>query len=88
MLFRSEELLKLGADVNYQDRKGMTALHYMLKKGSDKRFFSMLIAHGARGDLRDTRGVCAADLMRKKRDSDFRKMAEQLRTRSRMMPAQ
>jgi hypothetical protein len=80
----AEELLNLGADVNYQDRKGMTALHYMLKKGSDKRFFPMLIAHGARGDLRNSQGVCAAELMHKKRDGDFRKMAEQLRTSSRM----
>jgi uncharacterized protein len=80
----AEELLKLGADVNYQDRKGMTALHYMLKKGSDKRFFPMLIAHGARGDLRNSQGVCAAELIRKKRDGDFRKMAEQLRTSTRM----
>ena len=78
----AEELLNLGADVNYQDRKGMTALHYMLKKGSDKRFFPMLIAHGARGDLRNSQGVCAAELMRKKRDGDFRKMAELLRTSS------
>jgi uncharacterized protein len=76
----AEELLKLGADVNYQDRNGMTALHYMLKKGSDKRFFPMLIAHGARGDLKNSQGVCAAELMRKKRDGDFREMAEQLRT--------
>lgn len=81
----AEELLKLGADVNYQDRKGMTALHYMLRKGSDKRFFPMLIAHGARGDLRNSQGVCAAELMRKKRDGDFRKMAEQLRTSRGMM---
>jgi hypothetical protein len=76
----AEELLNLGADVNYQDRKGMTALHYMLKKGSDKRFFPMLIARGAKGDLRNRQGVCAAELMRKKRDADFRKMAEQLGT--------
>jgi uncharacterized protein len=75
----AEELLKLGADVNYQDRNGMTALHYMLKKGSDQRYFKILIAHGARGDLRNRQGVCAAELMRKKKDGDFRKMAEQLR---------
>ena len=41
-------LLELGADPNYRDRRGMTALHYMLKKGSDKRHFGMLLAHGAR----------------------------------------
>lgn len=84
----AEELLKLGADVNYQDHKGMTALHYMLKKGSDKRFFPMLIAHGARGDLSNSQGVRAADLMRKKRDGDFRKMAEQLGTSPRRTPVE
>jgi len=40
----------------------------------------MLIAHAARGDLRNKAGVCAAELMRKKKDVDFRKMAEQLRS--------
>lgn len=78
--FRSgEELLKLGADVNYQDSKGMTALHYMLKKDSDKKHFPMLIAHGARGDIRNNDGVTAAEIMRKKKDPQFRKMADQLR---------
>ena len=78
--FRSaEELLKLGSDVNYQDSKGMTALHYMLKKDSDKKHFPMLIAHGARGDIKNKDGVTAAEIMRKKRDPDFRKMADQLR---------
>ena len=57
----------------------MTALRYMLKKGSDKRSFPMLIAHGARGDPRNLEGGCAAELMRKKKDGDFQKMAEQLR---------
>ena len=39
-------LLDHGADVNVQDPKGMTALHYMLKKQSDKAHFEMLVAHG------------------------------------------
>ena len=44
-------LLDLGADVNAQDSTGMTALHYMLKKDSDKEHFRMIVAHGARGDI-------------------------------------
>jgi ankyrin repeat protein len=75
----AEELLKLGADVNYQDSTGMTALHYMLKKGSDKQFFAMLIAHGVRGDIKNHDGITAAELMRKKKDPQFRRMADQLR---------
>jgi uncharacterized protein len=75
------ELLKLGADVNYRDPAGMTALHYMLKKGSDKKYFAMLIEHGARGDIKNKDGVTAAEMMRKKRDPEFRKMAEELKSR-------
>jgi ankyrin repeat protein len=78
--FRSaEELLKLGADVNYGDSKGMTALHYMLKKDSDKKHFPMLIAHGARGDIKNKEGATAAEIMRKKKDPDFHEMADHLR---------
>jgi uncharacterized protein len=75
----AEELLKLGADVNYVDPVGMTALHYMLKKGSDKKYFAMLIAHGARGDIKNKDGVTAAEIMRKKKDPEFRAMADELR---------
>jgi hypothetical protein len=39
----------------------------------------MLIAHGVRGDLKNRDGATAAELMRKKRDPEFRKMADQLR---------
>lgn len=74
----AEELLKLGADVNTKDGKGMTALHLMLKKGSDKRHFSMLIAHGARGDIPGPNGQTAAEIMRRKKDPDFRRMAAAL----------
>ncbi|MGH7924786.1 MAG: ankyrin repeat domain-containing protein [Candidatus Binatus sp.] len=74
----AEELLELGADVNYQDSKGMTALHYMLKKASDKKHFAMLLRHGARGDIKNKDGVTAAEIMRQKKDSQFRAMADQL----------
>jgi hypothetical protein len=74
----AEELLKLGAEVNCQDSTGVTALHYMLKKSSDGKYFAMLIAHGARGDIKNKDGITAAELMRKKKDPQFQKMAGQL----------
>ena len=72
-------LLDHGADVNVQDPKGMTALHYMLKKQSDKVHFEMLIAHGARGDIPNREGLTVVDIMRKKRDPDFHELADRLR---------
>ena len=71
-------LLELGADPNYRDGTGKTALHYMLKKGSDAKHFKMLVRHGARGDLPDDEGVTAAEIMGRKRDPAFRKLAAQL----------
>ena len=73
------ELLKLGADINFQDsKKQMTALHYVLQKGSDKKYVRMLIRYGARGDLKNGSGVTAAEIMMRKRDPDFRDMAARL----------
>lgn len=72
----AEELLKLGADPNFQDSKRMTALHYLLKKGSDEKHVRMLIDHGARGDIPNREGVTAAAILRKKRDAGFRRLAE------------
>ena len=77
----AEELLKLGADPDYVDPKGMTALHYMLKKNSDKKHIAMVIAHGARGDIKNTDGVTAIDILSRKKDPALRKMAEQLAKR-------
>ena len=74
----AEEFLKLGADVDFQDSTKMTALHYLLKKGSDKKYIRMLIKYGARGDLKNGSGVTAAEIMMRKRDPGFREMAAQL----------
>ena len=71
-------LLELGADPNYRDSRGMTALHYMLKKGSDKRHFAMLLGHGARGDIGNAQGITAIDLLSRKRDPAFLRLAERL----------
>lgn len=71
-------LLEAGCDPNFQDAKGMTALHYMLKKSSDKRHFGMFARHGARGDIPDAEGKTASDIMRRKRDPYFHKIADGL----------
>lgn len=76
----AEQLLKLGADVNAQNSKKMTALHYLLKKGSDKKYVRMLIQHGARGDLTNASGASAAEIMSRKKDPEFRRMSAQLLT--------
>ena len=71
-------LLDLGADVDFQDQPGMTALHYMLKKRSDERHFRMIANYGARGDLPNRDGVTAKEIMMRKRGAAFREMALQL----------
>ena len=71
----AEALLERGANVNVQDSRGMTALHYMLKKDSDKRHFRTLLRYGARGDLKNQNGETAAEIMARKRDPDFKVMA-------------
>lgn len=74
----ADALLELGANVDFQDSRGMTALHYMLRKASDERHFRMVVGHGARGDLPDREGATALQAMRRKRAPGFRKLAAQL----------
>jgi hypothetical protein len=74
----AEELLKLGSNPNYIDHKGMTALHYMLKKNSDAKHIAMVVRHGARGDIKNREGVTAIDLLRRKRNPALRKLADML----------
>jgi uncharacterized protein len=70
----AEELLKHGANPNWQDEKKMTALHYMLKKGSDKRNVEMVVRYGARLDIPNKDGVTAAQIMARKKDPDYKRM--------------
>jgi len=73
-------LLEYGADVNYQDRKGRTAMHVMLERGHDAEAFRLLVKHRARGDLPARSGRTVVEIMRRKRDPAFRRLAEELAT--------
>jgi ankyrin repeat protein len=75
----AEALLDLGADVDHRDSKGMTALHYMLKKGSPEEHVRMLIRHGARVDLPNREGVTAGEILARKRSPGLKKIAASLR---------
>jgi ankyrin repeat protein len=72
----AEELLRVGASPDYQDSKGMTALHYMLKKGTDKKHVRMVLGYGARTDIENKAGATAAAIMMRKKDHDFRRMLQ------------
>lgn len=74
----AEALFEAGADPNYRDVRGMTALHYMLKKNSDIRHFRMFAEHGARGDIPDRDGRTAAGILARKRAPAFHAVASQL----------
>lgn len=71
-------LARHGADVNVVDPKGMTALHYMLRKSSDLEHFEMLARLGARGDIPGPDGATAIDILSRKRDPAFRALAARL----------
>lgn len=67
-----------GADPDYRDMRGMTALHCMVKKNSDVRHFQMSAEHGARGDIPDRDGRTATAILSRKRDPGFHAVASRL----------
>jgi ankyrin repeat protein len=79
----AEALLKAGANVDFQDAQQMTALHYMLKKNSDKEHFRVLAAFWPRVDLKNREGITAREIMERKRDPEFKEMAARLSARRR-----
>ncbi len=74
-------LLAVGANPDAKDAKGRTALHRMLSKGSGERFFDVFVKHGARGDIPDADGRTAVDIMRRKQDPKFHRLAAKLTKR-------
>jgi uncharacterized protein len=72
----AKALLDAGADVNFQDERGKTALHYVLKKRSDPKHIEMLLDHGARLDLDDRDGVTAGSILSRMRSPEYQKLAQ------------
>jgi ankyrin repeat protein len=62
-----ERLLRHGANVNFQNSKGMTALHVLVKKHSDRRHLELLLRHGADPTVRDATGVSSLDMVARRR---------------------
>jgi ankyrin repeat protein len=67
----AERLLRHGANVNFQNSKGLTALHLVLKKNSDHRHVEMLLRHGADPTIRSRDGRSPLDLVRNRRDKTY-----------------
>jgi ankyrin repeat protein len=60
-----------GANVNYQDRKGKTALHYGVEKEFEPRLLRWLVEHGASPDVADNEGISPRLRASRKRDKRF-----------------
>ena len=67
----AERLLRHGANVNFQNSKGLTALHLILKKNSDRRHVEMLLRYGADPTIKAKDGKSPLDLVRDRRDKTY-----------------
>jgi uncharacterized protein len=67
----AERMLRHGANVNFQNSKGLTALHLVLKKNSDRRHVEMLLRYGADPTIKAKDGKSPLDLVRDRRDKTY-----------------
>ena len=67
----AERLLRQGANVNFQNSKGLTTLHLVLKKNSDRKHVEMLLRHGADPTIKGRDGKSPLDLVRNRRDKTY-----------------
>jgi uncharacterized protein len=67
----AERLLRHGANVNFPNSKGVTALHMVLKKNSDRKHVEMLLRHGADPTIRSKDGKTSLDLVARRRDKTY-----------------
>jgi ankyrin repeat protein len=64
-------LVQKGANVNYQDQKGKTALHLGVEKEFDPALLKWLVKHGASPDIEDRDGVTPRLKASRKRDKRY-----------------
>jgi ankyrin repeat protein len=64
-------LARRGADVNYQDKKGKTALHHGVEREYDPAVLRWLVDHGESPDIPDRDGISARLRASRKRDKRF-----------------
>lgn len=64
-------LAQRGANVNYQDPKGRTALHHGVEKEFDPALLKWIVKHGASPDIEDRTGVSARLRASRKRDKRY-----------------
>jgi ankyrin repeat protein len=64
----AKALARRGANVNYQDKKGRTALHHGVDREYDPALLEWLVARGASPDIPDGDGVTARLRASRKRD--------------------
>ena len=67
----AERLLRHGANVNFQNSKGVTALHMVLKKNSAPTPVEVLLRLGADPTIRSKDGKSPLDLVAKRRDKTY-----------------
>jgi ankyrin repeat protein len=64
-------LAENGANVNYRDAKGWTALRHGIEKQFDSALLKWLVRHGASPDIADREGITARLKAAQKRDKRF-----------------